>query len=200
MFCEKCGKQLDEGAKFCNNCGARVDKTGNIGTEEQNNTFVKNSGVFLDMHSKSGSGVNSSKELLSSLVLISGVLQTILIMLWFVKGTVSVYGAGYSLHDLFFEGRILSLLHVVLMIISAVTLFMPFVKNNAEKRRRLIYQKVIAIISILWVLLMASLTAAGSYGATMGFTGWILFMGCITLTVLLFVISSQSKKYSRPGK
>jgi uncharacterized membrane protein len=28
MFCQKCGAELEEGAKFCNNCGAPVDAAG----------------------------------------------------------------------------------------------------------------------------------------------------------------------------
>ncbi|WP_302272997.1 zinc ribbon domain-containing protein [Brachyspira aalborgi] len=44
MFCSKCGTQLNEDAKFCNNCGERiiVNSTQNNETFQNNTTNVEN--------------------------------------------------------------------------------------------------------------------------------------------------------------
>ena len=49
MFCEKCGKELPEGAKFCEGCGAPV---GGTAKEAQKNSFeetMKNLGNTADV-------------------------------------------------------------------------------------------------------------------------------------------------------
>ena len=44
MFCSKCGTQLNEDAKFCNNCGERIitNSTQNNETFQNNTTNVEN--------------------------------------------------------------------------------------------------------------------------------------------------------------
>ena len=60
---------------------------------------------------------------------------------------------------------------------------------------RLLFQKTIAIISMVWFLTMPGLTAAAGELAKLGFIGWILFMACVSEIVFLFLISSYSKNY-----
>lgn len=36
MFCENCGKEIPDNARFCGNCGNQIKKTNNIVTEEKN--------------------------------------------------------------------------------------------------------------------------------------------------------------------
>ncbi len=41
-FCRKCGKQLDDNAQFCDNCGANQDGTSTISTTNSNNSQASN--------------------------------------------------------------------------------------------------------------------------------------------------------------
>lgn len=40
-FCEKCGKEVEEGSVFCANCGAKVDENTNINTITNNTSNPK---------------------------------------------------------------------------------------------------------------------------------------------------------------
>ena len=42
MYCNKCGKQLEEGSVFCNACGNRVMSSEDTPREEPRRTYVQN--------------------------------------------------------------------------------------------------------------------------------------------------------------
>lgn len=49
MYCNKCGSQLDDGAKFCQNCGSPVKKMGNTDVSNKNIDRVplRNLGIII---------------------------------------------------------------------------------------------------------------------------------------------------------
>lgn len=204
MFCEKCGKPLSDGAKFCTECGAKVGEGGvrsdsSAGQSVHMMPKMKTGSSFTSGGTEFFGKMNMSgkqQDPLHMLLLAAGILQAIMVILWFFKGTLYVYGISYSMHYVFLDGEIpvISLIHVVLMLVSAILLIMSCVKGK-KKRMRLLFQKIIAIISLLWFLTMPGLTAAGAELAKLGFIGWVLFMACVSEIVFLFLISSYSKNY-----
>lgn len=191
MFCEKCGKPLSDGAKFCAECGTKVGKGG----VKTGSSFTSGGTDFFRQMNMSG----KQQDPLHMLLLAAGIVQAIMVILWFFRGTVNYlnyYGTSYSMHHIFLmsEMGIFSLIHVVLMLVSAILLIMSYVKDE-KKRMRLLFQKIIAIISLFWFLTMPGLTAAGDELAKLGFIGWVLFMVCVSEIVFLFLISSYSKNY-----
>ena len=204
MFCEKCGKPLSDGAKFCAECGAKVGE-GSVKSDSSarpsvhmipkmktGSSFTSGGTDFFGKMNMSG----KQQDPLHMLLLAAGILQAIMVILWFFGGTLYVYGISYSMHYVFLDGEIpiISLIHVVLMLVSAILLIMSCVKGE-KKRMRLLFQKIIAIISLFWFLTMPGLTAAGAELAKLGFIGWVLFMACVSEIVFLFLISSYSKNY-----
>lgn len=47
MFCENCGKEISNNARFCGNCGNQIKKTNNIVTEEKNMILALFLSIFL---------------------------------------------------------------------------------------------------------------------------------------------------------
>lgn len=47
MFCENCGKEIPDNARFCGNCGKQIKKTNNIVTEEKNMILALFLSIFL---------------------------------------------------------------------------------------------------------------------------------------------------------
>ncbi len=45
MFCTKCGNPIDPNARFCNNCGEKIEKT-------ESNTVVSNNNVNNNRNDK----------------------------------------------------------------------------------------------------------------------------------------------------
>ena len=205
MFCEKCGKPLSDGAKFCAECGAKVGEHGvkssdsSVGQSVHMIPKMKTGSSFTSGGTEFFGKMNMSgkeQDPLHILLLAAGILQAIMAILWFFRGTLYIYGISYSMHYVFLDSEIpvLSLIHVVLMLVSAILLIMSCVKGK-KKRMRLLFQKTIAIISMVWFLTMPGLTAAAGELAKLGFIGWILFMACVSEIVFLFLISSYSKNY-----
>ena len=61
MNCQKCGSELTEGSKFCQNCGAKVGQTENT-NEAQESTVAKNKITDLDIGQKIKNYVQSNKK------------------------------------------------------------------------------------------------------------------------------------------
>ena len=53
MFCEKCGKEIMEGAVFCEECGAAVKKEMNI-LENENQHFGLSRKIWLSSQTNHG--------------------------------------------------------------------------------------------------------------------------------------------------
>lgn len=47
MFCENCGKEIPDNARFCGNCGKQITKANNIVTEEKNMILALLLSIFL---------------------------------------------------------------------------------------------------------------------------------------------------------
>lgn len=144
----------------------------------------------------------------------SSILQIICAVLWFVP--VIVYSGGYvnsytgeanlvdeysSISKIFEGAPIITVIIMSIFVLSLLMLVIPIIKNATEKSRKLIFSKICTIISLvffsfLFFAQIISLMDYFDYGAICRLTvgGWLYIIAHIALIVVLFKISSKSKK------
>ncbi len=206
MFCKNCGTEISDTEKFCGKCGTPVEtqKTQTVTPHTSNLSISTNTPV-------DGS--------LAMMFIASAACFLLQIILWFVnfgKYSMNVEqisqsrSGAYSLNDMM-EGTPLSTIVVIMMIIAIGMCILPIIKNNLNKRRRMIFAKIVAILNSLGMIMCISSLSdyisrnKSSFDSQLGegfFEGsWSLTFGgilniivTIALIVLLFVISSKTKK------
>ena len=83
MYCEKCGQQLRDGAKFCNKCGAPVENTKNDDKPKEDHKFNQNDNINKKTIEPANKPRRSKKPLVItlSIVAVAVVLGVVLIVL-----------------------------------------------------------------------------------------------------------------------
>ena len=70
MFCSKCGKEIEEGAKFCSGCGTAIDTVTNATAPEDNSETIIKEGLCNRVKSKlfvqNGHGMLTNKRFIYS--------------------------------------------------------------------------------------------------------------------------------------
>lgn len=198
MFCKNCGSELKEGARFCGKCGTPIGSSNAPTRQNAPESRIVNAGSAIDGK-------------IAVFYLAATALFILEIILWFT-GSLNIsaslfgftVGAGsFSVHFFLSEAGlgIISVLVVLLSITSATLCLLPFVKGGISQYRKLILQKIVAIWNFAWFFLisMIALSEGNNYGADAGFTfgGWLFILAGIGLCVLLFVISSKTKKLNK---
>lgn len=206
MFCKNCGTEISDTEKFCGKCGTPVE--------------TQKTSVATPTTPDLGISSNTSVDgLLAMMFIASAACFLLQIILWFVnfgKYSMSVEqisqsrSGAYSLNN-FMEGTPLTSIVIIMMIIAIGMCILPIIKNNLNKRRRMIFTKIVAIVNSLGILFGINCLSdniernKNSFDSQLGegfFEGsWSLTFGgilniivTVALIVLLFVISSKTKK------
>lgn len=188
MFCEKCGNQIREDDHFCVKCGETVKKISPNGNMES---------AQLSIHT-----VSDNK--LSIMFISALILQTLLVILWFLDcvrlGGAVGSGRSMSIHEAFEGLEVISIITVLLCVISGILLLLPILNKNIYIHRRLIFQKVMVFwclgVFLIWFfynLIEISREFSG-LGFCLTFGGWLYILDSLALIVVLFAISSKTKK------
>ncbi len=195
MFCKKCGNELSNGARFCGKCGAQVEQVAQVDLP----TSAGNPNQFG--FGFSVANLRNNRKM-TAVYLSAAVLFILEIILWF-SGTISISVLGYSESvstSFFLSEANLGFLNVLTVLLGAFSAVMCIVLLFADinKHRRLIFQKVIAILNLClyFFVSIAALSEGNSALSDVGFTfaGIIMILAEIGLIVLLFYTSSQTKK------
>lgn len=79
MFCPECGSQLEEGARFCQNCGAKVQAPDSVNDERKHEEPLRPETVVMDQPPKAEArpAASTEAEALSSSALTMGILSLV---------------------------------------------------------------------------------------------------------------------------
>lgn len=189
MFCKKCGNELKEGERFCGKCGALVEES----------SPAKNKGNS-DV-SFSTAGLHGNRKLVI-LYLSAAFIFILEIILWFndvFKRSIWGYSESVSMSYYLnvIDGSICNVLIVLFNVAMAILCIVPLFAN-ISKRRRLIVQKIFAIVDLgAFILFSVAAMSSASFDISFTFGGVLLLLSTIGSIVLLFVISSLTKKMNK---
>lgn len=197
MNCKNCGHVIPNGAAFCGKCGTPVTQSQPSPEYGQNRGDVRrpvNSGV------RPGKG-GKLKQMHIALCAMH-VLQLIFWFTSFMYASVSFMGMSQketiSIAALCTEEEtgFFTPLFIVLFLAAAVLAILPVLRNSMEKRRRMIFSKIVAVLTVAFMILLRVVSgqAIGEY-ASVGFTftGWLFILDTIGIFVLTVFISSASR-------
>lgn len=184
MFCKNCGNEISNNSKFCGKCGTPIQQTATANNAASSNLQINNS--------------------LSVLFLAATAMHILEIIFWFIrciKATgLGIVSESISMHSLFGDTVIFSVITVIFCLISAVLCILPVISNNTSNFNRLIFPKITTLWVFAWfliALISALIDSNDSYGMvkiSLTFGGWLLTIVSIASIVLLFMISSKTKK------
>lgn len=147
----------------------------------------------------------------------AAVLQLLGAILWFVPAMVYSVG-GYnrytgennfsektsSITEIFDGAPIIIVVIVALIALSLLMIVLPIIKKETDKRHKLTYSKIFAIVSLIFfvalvVIQYMSMKNYFEYGAICELTigGWIFIVVHILLIITLFKISGAKKRKSK---
>lgn len=205
MFCQNCGTQISDNERFCGKCGTPVEQ---VATQVNKST--------PNLNATSNTPIDGS---LAMMFITSAVLFFVQIILWFVdfgKYSMTVDDLGiersgaYSIHYLM-GSTAFSVIMVIIMIVCIGLCLLPIIKNTLGQRRRMIFQKIVVFVNAFWFVMsifslsdyissneanfesqLGSGYFSGSWGLTFG--GWLNVIVLVGTLILLFKISSKTKK------
>lgn len=198
MFCQKCGKEIHEGAQFCEACGNRVNNTpdrSNVGDSDTASPYFMAAGKSL-FQTKNGDLLESSER---GFILAAGILYMVFGIFSYILSMSSVKETIESLPREVRELMNASIL-VGTVIGIGINLFLG-IMTISYKRWALLVLRVLLILGIISSAfsLLASLSgeyqqAAGMAGAAM--SGVLAFFQLIINIVQLCFVNIGIKALS----
>ena len=213
-FCGKCGKELNGNRAFCTNCGAKAETAANnpLRMGVQSNSDVGGSTTMM-LQSVQQTGIGRLKQLGENMNLF--ITMACLLILSFIFTFVPIIyesatlfvrvSESYSLSYMLSESGLgfLTVAGVLLMIISAIFLFLPLLTNGKHTTKSFIFAKIWSIYSLALGLLMMLVSIIGgtqvardwgnivSIGVTFG--GYLFLLINIALIITTYKLSSKFK-------
>lgn len=199
MTCKNCGNIIPNGAAFCGKCGTPVKQEQSFVEYGQGNA---QGNAQRPVYAGVGSEKSGKVKQMCIGLCVMHVLQVIFWFTSFMYASVSFMGMtqkeSASIAAFCSEGDIgfFTPVFIVLFIAAALVAILPVLKNSMEKRRRMIFSKIVSILTVAIMLLIRwagkeVLDGYASVGFT--FTGWLFILDTIAIFVLTVLISNASK-------
>lgn len=212
MFCQKCGKELNDSAKFCTNCGAKVGNSFDIGDKIKNINLPKNlpNANITEASEKiksldKGTIIKIAFGAFSILMVIINLLlnkaKVISYDIFISEGSYSVYGALKKLKDYSETTSILTIgqtIIVVAVLLTLASMAFCIIKTVLKKKGSLGNWIPLIITIFLNDVVHIAITrfmynetqdtiASGAFSLTSSASGYIVF-SIITIIVLILNI------------
>ena len=205
MFCKKCGKEINDGASYCNFCGANLTKTsyGNVFSKDMFNTLLLKINDFF-------APLGKNKKLFISTIILLG-LNPILATFDFVNISEKMTGmkivsVGYSVFDFLTELaedmvllKPLMFIGILSIIMAEFIMLLPLFKKTEHQAKHFIATKIISVVAVIFIVFLYVISFA--YGndkelveVGITFSGWLLLIESIALVIVSFKTSSALRK------
>ena len=162
MFCKKCGHQLDDGAKFCINCGTKVgeDAEKELPSEEVSVETGIDTEVNQTSEQKNGASAGEAEDKNATLkkvfdkVFLGGLIAAsvgVIVFLGIVLVSLIGWGEVYLFGGYDFLKPLVSAC-IVLMIVGAVAIGTAFIANLKLKSNVKLSKMLFKVVSVILVL------------------------------------------------
>ena len=199
MNCKNCGKPLSPRDNFCENCGAprpqeQVAPLHNLVSSTQSSL------------NKGSTWISKPANKLMLMFIGLCITHVLQIFLWFtnlVTASASLFGMSasesISMAAIFEESNMsaFTLIVIILYVVAAGLAVLPLFHGVATKHRRMIFSKIIFVLTILllflvWIACIGNMNRRIHIG--LAFTGWLFILSTIGGFALTFIISHFSKQ------
>ena len=205
MFCKKCGKEIDDGAIYCNFCGTNLAKKtySDVSAKEILNGFFQKAIDFL-------APLGENKKMFISTVILLA-LNPILSLFNCIKVSENITGSriiseSVSVFDFFTEFakelpfiNVLVIIGIIAIVFAEYLLLLPLIKKTTHNSKNFIVTKIISVTAVLFIILFyiiffMAVKNKAYVKVTLTFSGWLLLIESIALVIVSFKTSSAITK------
>lgn len=207
MFCKNCGTTLDQGARFCNNCGAPVSTQPN---REEVRARAQGGARYAAAPAAAAAPRGALQPtlgaqhtpLLCLVAVLLGILQIVFLLVKTIYVTRGASQATLSVEASSFYGALvqnkLTVLGVILVLMTLAlmaSIAVPMILMGRPKPIVTIgVALLLLILFIVAVFKIKSGFSASSMGAKakLGFWGWLFMLNCLLIPALVFLAGQMA--------
>lgn len=212
MYCNSCGKEIPEGAKFCPKCGAPAGQTEAAPAPTQ---VPRPAISYSDVTAKLSDITGDRKKLMTYLYIAAAVIFVLLGIL--IHGKLYSFSAsalGYkadeaisilefeSLGDASEGGTVMLVLLTLLNLGAAALCILPVVQKTVNKARLHIYQFIVAVFSMVlaYADIAANAESLKRYNVDLKLSGRGVFFMLLCVVVIAVLVYITVKNRSNAAK